>query len=508
MTLKVDREPCDAVTDGSGKTRGLVAQILNYIPGKIFPALLALTTTFVFTRVFAADAYGRYSVTLSIVIFVVAGSSQWLQQAINRFLAVETATDTRRFKDAIVFGCGIISLTIVFVGITVVVILPDIVDNEWHRFIVPATLATLGLALFKPMAVVFQAQWEAHIYSRFVIIQAVLKFVIAIVWVFAISRTADGLLWAVAISALTVTPSMAVMARMDLKALVSRERVRQARKDIRRFAAYGLPMTGWFITATLLNLSDRYVIQWVQGAGDVGIYAANYDMVGGAVQLLIAPIMMAGHPYLMRAWESRRRNEVSQRLNSITSTFLLGGVVLVAFISLYSVELATLLIGQDFREGHQVMPLVAAGLVVWQLGMFVHKPLEFQYRTRTMLAISSIVVIVNIVANMIAVPRVGYMGAAWTTVGSYALYCVAVGYAGRGVIDWRIGTWFKWFAGLFYLSSIYAIVIARPFIARSMGEFALQVVCIAAFVGLTCVLLLLTTDKNARELAWKRIWQR
>jgi O-antigen/teichoic acid export membrane protein len=207
--------------------------------------------------------------------------------------------------------------------------------------------------------------------------------------------------------------------------------------ELRRLAAYGFPVVGWAVAANVLDASDRWIIQFVRGSAEVGVYGANYSLVINTVGLIALPMGLAAHPFLMRAWSAGDRATAATWLGRIVEWYLIAGSLAVAIVGYFSRDIATLLLGPDFRPGYRIIPVVLAGMVVWQLGMYSHKPLEFTERTRLMLALCVGAAVVNVGLNLVIVPHYGYMGAAYTTLFTFALYTAAATRIGWVVLPWR-----------------------------------------------------------------------
>jgi O-antigen/teichoic acid export membrane protein len=187
-----------------------------------------------------------------------------------------------------------------------------------------------------------------------------------------------------------------------------------------------------------MNVSDRYVIQFFRGAGEVGIYAANYSLAAGVGGLITAPVLLATHPLLMRAWDAGRRDVAERWLGLIVEWYVVAGVLVVGVLVLFSADIAWLLLGAEFRAGHRVLPIAMAGAVAWQFGLYAQKPLEFEGRVRSVLGISVATAVLNVGTNLLLVPRFGYMAAAFSTVLAYVAYAALTATLGRRVLPWKL----------------------------------------------------------------------
>jgi O-antigen/teichoic acid export membrane protein len=174
-------------------------------------------------------------------------------------------------------------------------------------------------------------------------------------------------------------------------------------------------------------------------------------------------------------------------------------VLVVGVLALFSADVARLLLGPEFREGHRVLPIAMAGSVAWQLGLYAQKPLEFAGRVRTVLAISVVAAASNVAINVVMVPRFGYVAAAYATLVAYAVYALLAAFAARRVLRWAM-RW-KELAGTLALSGagLGLAWAARALAAPSWG----QGVGLAAALAVVVPVLALVAGRMLRPLLGK-----
>lgn len=452
--------------------RLLGAKILHYGPGTLIPAILALLSTYIFTRVFTTDDYGRYSVTISVTGLLSALGGQWLQQAVTRFLPGQTDGDNAEaVKSAVALASGLLVVVLVPVVVIAGVVGTHRLDAKWVPMVWPAAVLVLATLQFSVLLSVLQAQLQASRYSLYQLGAAILRFIVSLGLVLAVYRNAASLVWAGGAGVLVFLPWLWRDA-----ALPALQPLWRARKRllplVRLFAGYGVPMVGWVLAASFLDVSDRYIIQLFRGSAEVGVYAANYALVAGAVGLISIPVLLAAHPFLMTAWARGDRHATARLLGTIVAWFVVVGCVLVGATLLFARDLARWLLGPDFRAGYRIMPVVLTGVVLWQLGLYVHKPLEFSGQTARMMWYSLVAALANVVANLLLVPLYGYMAAAYTTAGAYALYVVIATAAGRRTLRWTVPWAMVGAAGLAVLIAVAAATIVRSFVEVRVGYWA------------------------------------
>jgi O-antigen/teichoic acid export membrane protein len=118
------------------------------------------------------------------------------------------------------------------------------------------------------------------------------------------------------------------------------------------------------------------------------------------------------------------------------STFLLIGLPAAAGVALVARPLAEVLIGEDLRAAAaSVTPWIALSALLFGLtAYYFGQAFTLGKKTRRLLVAMAIPAGLNVVLNLILVPRFGLMGAAWATAASFAAGMVATMLIGRRVV--------------------------------------------------------------------------
>lgn len=414
-----------------GKLGGDVAR---YIPAAIVPAAIAVGSVAVFTRIFGPEAYGQYALVAAVCTLAAAIGAGWIQQGILRYLPrYLSAGELPEFYAHLFL---LLIMTTAAWAIAVLAGWPAAGRlGAYGGFYFPAAFLIIGEMLFLALNTLFQSLLRSTAYAAFRVAAAALRFVLALAFVLLVDRSVIGL---VAGSAAAYLILVAPMVRSLRPPPLGRVLRSFDGRFVRTFAAYGAPMIGWMLVGEILNLSDRFVIGAFRGSTEVGIYSANYTLVTMALGLLSTPILMAAHPIIVAAWERGVRGDITRMVGVFSRYYVLAVVPFVVLVAVLSEDLAGLFLGEEFREGHRIIPFVLAGVAVWGFSMYGHKPLELLERTRTMLLMAVVCAVVNIVLNLLFVPRWGYYASAVATFASYALYPVFVFAVLRKSYPWKM----------------------------------------------------------------------
>lgn len=88
---------------------------------------------------------------------------------------------------------------------------------------------------------------------------------------------------------------------------------------------YGLPMLGWFLAVSIMNVADRFLIEYFHGSKAVGLYAGNYSIISAAFGLVFGPLTIVIHPLLMKVAVNltEHKQKIEQLISKFTTIFLL-----------------------------------------------------------------------------------------------------------------------------------------------------------------------------------------
>ncbi|MDP7036674.1 MAG: oligosaccharide flippase family protein [Candidatus Marinimicrobia bacterium] len=191
---------------------------------------------------------------------------------------------------------------------------------------------------------------------------------------------------------------------------------------------FSIPFLPAGIFTMIMELGNRYLLFWMAGTQEVGLYSAGYKLgIFGLV--VVMGFNMGWTPYfLKRGKEVNAKKDFSQ-----IATFFLGllGFVIVA-VSLWVPEIMRFpigtgtLIGKQFWSAENVIFCILFayfffGTYVIQLpGIFMREI------TNWIPIFRAIGATVNIALNILLIPRYGVIGSAWATVFAFLFMSLSV----------------------------------------------------------------------------------
>jgi O-antigen/teichoic acid export membrane protein len=390
----------------------------KYLALKVLISLSWILSLHLFTRYLGAAAYGNYSVLFSLTSYGVILSSSWLVSSALRFASVDER-DGMRLRES-VFGL-LWGSQGAFAPIFLVTILllsrAGWIETTW----MDAVLLTLLVALTSLLqtAFAFQRARRAILsygrdYGAQVIGGILLSWVLLRFWKPAVTSIWLGMIGGACIGACLVRREIHWRARV---------RGHRATPILR---AYGLPVIGINLFTQLLSSADQILLKFFGHHTEVGVYAASYGLAQNTVFAFSSLVGSALTPLLFQTWERGEREAALQLLRRVVGGFAAVTLPVVIIASAFRHEVVNLLFRPEFSAGAAVIPAVTLGAFFVGVSNVFSELLTLEKDTRSLLACYAIAAAVNVCANCIFIPRAGMYGAAWVTLGSYALLSASI----------------------------------------------------------------------------------
>lgn len=191
--------------------------------------------------------------------------------------------------------------------------------------------------------------------------------------------------------------------------------------EVKRLLRFGLPLIIVGIGGIILNLSDRYLLRVLTSLEVVGIYNLGYQFGMILLLLFVQPFGLIWVPMLFStAKEPYAKDYYSKMLTYV----LLVGTFLWLGISMLSKEVIMIITPPEYWSAYNVVPIVCFSFVLFAMERVLGIGIALKARTEFNAISMIIVACVNITSNILLIPRMGMMGAACTTLISYALLCI------------------------------------------------------------------------------------
>ena len=186
---------------------------------------------------------------------------------------------------------------------------------------------------------------------------------------------------------------------------------------LREAAAFGLPKVPHGIAYQALNLADRRLLAAFGAREQVGLYHVAYQF-GTGIKLFLSAFELAWSPFV---YSLIGRPDAASNIARIATYVALAFTALALALAVLAREILAIFTAPPYRGAYEVIPVVL--LAYWLQGLFsltsvgigISKK-AYYYPLMTFSAAA-----LNIVLNLVWIPRLGILGAAWATVAGYGL---------------------------------------------------------------------------------------
>lgn len=203
--------------------------------------------------------------------------------------------------------------------------------------------------------------------------------------------------------------------------LLSRIGFRVSREGLKRMLAFGFPFVPGGILLFVLNNADRFLLVKMTGQGEAGLYALGYRIALVPAMLVLVPFQAAWGPFMMEKGETREGPVLFARILSyLTAAYC--GVCLV--LALFAKEAIAIIAAPAYAESYRVIPPVLLGYVFWVVSVILDAGIYVTRRTAWKPLLLAVGAGTNVVLNLLLIPRLGMMGAAYATAVGFFVFVV------------------------------------------------------------------------------------
>lgn len=202
--------------------------------------------------------------------------------------------------------------------------------------------------------------------------------------------------------------------------------------QLKALLRFGLPYIPSTLSVILMDVLDRFFLEYMADERAVGIYSAGYRL-GMFMALFVAAFRFAWHPFFL---STAKESNAKAIFSKVLTYFLFACVSVYLLVAYFVDDLVRLSLGKfsifgpEYWQSTGIVPIVMLAYILYGtyvnfvVGIHLHK------KTRYLPLITGAGLAANILFNALLIPRYTIYGAAWATVASYlvmaaGLYVVA-----------------------------------------------------------------------------------
>lgn len=270
------------------------------------------------------------------------------------------------------------------------------------------------------------------------------------------------------------------------------------RAGLRAVLAFGLPRVPHGLLLQAQNLVDRPLLEAHVPLAQVGLYQVGYTL-GSAVKFALSAFEPAWQPFV---YAQIKRPDAQATLARVVTYVCAAFVALGLGLSVFARELVQVMTAPGLHAAWPVVPIVTLAYVLHGVFLLTSIGIGIEKKARYYPLVTLASASTNVLANLVLLPRLGMLGAAWATLAAYALMAL-LGF----VLSRRLYPLPFEYGRLVRVLLAAAVTYAGSFLAPTALLPALA--CKAALMLLFPGLLLVSGAITPVERAWLRAhWRR
>jgi O-antigen/teichoic acid export membrane protein len=411
----------------------------HYLGGRVAVMLLGFISFPVFTRIFSVADYGTINLITNTVLLLTVLSKFGFQHSVQRYYPQgESATGPdalRRYYSTLFYSTAALALILSSIFIASIFFGAGKMFGAAAGGTLMLACSLVMIRSLRSMQMnLMQMENKTRLFNGMDIIQKAATIGLSCALLFFWQKTFFAFfLGIVIVEGVILLQYLPVLARRDLLSLSMFDF-----GFLRTAVAFSLPLMAAEISWVVLDSGDRFFIQHYMGPQSLGFYAAAYGIAIYLQDVMMAPLQMALFPICMKVWNTEGKKATQDFLTRSLDQFVLVGVAVVCVAIVTSRDAIVLLASKKFQEAHTLLPFLVIGLVLSAVTIYFRPGLLIHKRASKIAAATFYACVLNIVLNIILLPRIGLLGAAIATMVSYCGIVVFLAYQSLSVLPYKI----------------------------------------------------------------------
>jgi O-antigen/teichoic acid export membrane protein len=264
--------------------------------------------------------------------------------------------------------------------------------------------------------------------------------------------------------------------------------------------SYGAPLAVGNYATFLLDYGDRFLIERFLGLDAVATYAVPYDLVSTLSATVFGSVKLALMPIIFRLWESDGRPATSEfvsRVFTYSVALAIPGAVL--FVAT-SKDIIVLLASAKYGGSAALTGYLLPGVFMGEINFLVACGLLVTGSTVALALLSVASGVVNVLINLVLLPRWGLTGAAVATTIAYALLMLGTYLLSRQALELRV----KPLVLVIALVATGLMMVSLTMLGQVSTRPAVNVFVRGAIGASIAALCMSVLDRQIREQTWRR----
>ncbi len=383
-----------------------IRNIFIYMVPKFLSYGIFLITLPILTRILTPRDFGIVALSLIFPTMVVGVFTFGLPAATQRYY-FEYRTDKEKLN-SLIFSSQLFLYVSLIISTLIIFFFKDFIskltigNSKYGMAIFISFITAYLVQIINFYLLLYQNMEKATIHSIFTIIQAIIIAITSLLLVWYFKMSYMGMIYGSFIGAIIVCGLMFFYFNKNKK---FRFNIKILAKNIK----YGLQIVPKTFTGFINKFFDKYMLNNMLSLSVVGVYNIGQS-VGNAAFVLMGTVWSSFHPVCYKeVFDKGKDGAVS--VGKMFTIFAYIALVPVLLIILFARELVYIIAPPAYYGSINVIIIIVLGISSQVFGKYCGLPYAYTKKAYLIFFITIIGSIVNVVANIILIPRFGLLGA-------------------------------------------------------------------------------------------------
>ncbi|MFO7657510.1 MAG: oligosaccharide flippase family protein [Bacteroidales bacterium] len=399
------------------KKQQFTYDLIWYLIGTGLPMMVLFIRSPIYTRIFSPEQYGLYSLIYISFTYISAISYQSITNNAWRYYFKYKNSGKISLYKTTIFALYFFVLLVLAISCSIWYYFTQ--DENAKKLIVWGFIFALTNEIYNTFYVPIRLEGRAKFFNLLNTFRALFSFLILLALTFVFNYSIEAFFISqICGNILFLLP--VIFENLQNKIDYNFTGIL---KHILRFIKYGSANLLYNIGLFLLISSDRFIIAIVSNNEKVGIYNQTYNIGQITIAALFATFNSVINPILLKKLTKNPNGSDELLISLVAISFAIFFPIVILF-SIFSKDIAFLLLGEKFREAWNILPYIFLSSFFFGIGFYSEVKLKFKNKLKTLMVVSLIAASINIILNIVFIPIYGYKIAAMTTLFSYLILTI------------------------------------------------------------------------------------
>jgi O-antigen/teichoic acid export membrane protein len=194
-------------------------------------------------------------------------------------------------------------------------------------------------------------------------------------------------------------------------------------KELKKQFIFGVPLIFAGFSSILFSFSSRFFIKHYHSLEIVGIFTLSQQITGVMITLFNVPLKMIWGPVFL---ENYKKTGHERFFKYATDYVFFIALSLSLGIAIFSKDLLFFIAPIQYQNASSIIPILLLGILFWSTNPMFNGGIIAERKTKFIAVNFFFGAIVNIILNILLIPKWGMYGAAWASTVSYLLMFINI----------------------------------------------------------------------------------